>query len=161
MISERDIPNFHVVHPYLWRGAAPTEEGLRVLKASGVRTIIDLRISPKKVAAERRLVEAMGLRFINLPMSGDPPTTRQIETFLATSTSAEQQPVFIHCQHGADRTGTLLGIYRERVEGWDFDRAYKEMRRYGFDPRWRKLTATVRRYAPPDPARSRGGQERP
>jgi protein tyrosine/serine phosphatase len=148
-ISAAEIPNFHVTHPFLWRGAAPTEAGLRALKAQGVRTIIDLRISPKKVKAERRFVEGLGLRFINLPMSGDPPTTREIDTFLKTATSAADQPVFVHCQHGADRTGTLIGIYRERVDGWDFDRAYKEMRRYGFDPHWKRLTATVRHYAPP------------
>jgi len=147
-VSAQDVPNFHVIYPFLWRGAAPTEAGLRSLKSQGVRTVIDLRIAPKKVAAERRFVESLGLRFINLPMSGDPPTDKQIKTFLKTVTSATDQPVFLHCQHGADRTGTLIGIYRERVDGWDFNRAYKEMRRYGFDPHWKKLTATVRRYAP-------------
>jgi protein tyrosine phosphatase (PTP) superfamily phosphohydrolase (DUF442 family) len=147
-VSAHEIPNFHVVYPTLWRGAAPTEAGLRTLKAQGVRTVIDLRIAPKSVAAERRFVEGIGLTFINLPMSGDPPTTKQIETFLRTTTSAARQPVFVHCQHGADRTGAMIGIYREHVDGWSFDRAYAEMRRYGFDPRWHKLTATVRRYAP-------------
>jgi len=148
VVSAAEVPNFHVVYPFLWRGAAPTMSGLRTLKAQGVRTVIDLRISPKKVAAERRFAESLGLRFINLPMSGDPPTARQVETFLRTATSATDQPVFVHCQHGADRTGTMMGIYRERVDGWDFDHAYREMRRYGFDPHWKKLTATVYRYAP-------------
>jgi tyrosine-protein phosphatase SIW14 len=156
VVSAQEIPNFYATYPYLWHGAAPTEAGLRALKAQGVHTVIDLRISPKKVAAERRFVESLGLRFINLPMSGDPPTNRQIDTFLKTTTNAADQPVFVHCQHGADRTGTMMAIYRERVDGWDFDRAYKEMRRYGFDPRWKKLTATVRRYAPSSRANKAG-----
>ncbi len=114
----------------------------------GVRTIIDLRISPRRVAAERKEVDTLGMRFINLPMSGDPPTTAEVQTFLATVSDPARQPVFVHCQHGADRTGTMVGIYREQVDHWDFARTYKEMRRYGFNPQWRKLTATVRKYAP-------------
>jgi protein tyrosine phosphatase (PTP) superfamily phosphohydrolase (DUF442 family) len=156
-ILEKEIPNFHVVHPTLLRGAAPTPDGLRHLKSLGVKTVIDLRISPKKVAAERALVETLGMRFINLPMSGDPPTAREVKTFLATTTDPAQPTVFVHCQHGADRTGTMIGIYREQVDGWSFDRVYREMRQYGFSPEWRRLTATVRRYAAPKTTSGGGG----
>ena len=44
-----DLPNFHPVGPGIWRGAAPTEAGLRHLKAMGIKTVIDLRIAPKTV----------------------------------------------------------------------------------------------------------------
>ena len=153
-ISRNDVPNFHSVKPYLLRGAAPDPQGLKKLAEAGVRTIIDLRIAPRKVTAERREVQALGMRFINLPMSGDPPTQKEIDTFLATVRDPASLPVFVHCQHGADRTGTMVGIFREQDEGWGFEPTYREMRRYGFNPHWRKLTATVRRYAPGKPVPS-------
>jgi tyrosine-protein phosphatase SIW14 len=142
------IPNFHNVAPGITRGAAPTPEGLKALKAMGVQTIIDLRISPPLVRREAAEAHAMGFRFINLPMGSDPPTTKQVATFLATLKDAQQHPVFVHCQHGADRTGCMVGIYRETQQGWDFTRTWTEMRRYGFNPHWSHLTDSVRRRAP-------------
>jgi tyrosine-protein phosphatase SIW14 len=142
------IPNFHVVHPFLVRGGAPTPEGLAHLKRLGVRTVIDLRIAPKRVRAERQLVEGLGMRSINLPMSSEAPTPHELQTFVKTVRDPASQPVFLHCEHGADRTGCLVGVYRVRYDGWSFDRAYREMRRYGFTPAYHKLTATVRRFAP-------------
>jgi tyrosine-protein phosphatase SIW14 len=141
------IPNFHAVSPGITRGAAPTPEGLKALKTMGVQTIIDLRISPPLVRREAAEAHALGFRFINLPMGSDPPTTKQVAVFLATLKDAPQHPVFVHCQHGADRTGCMVGIYRETQQGWDFSRTWAEMRRYGFNPRWSHLTDSVRRRA--------------
>lgn len=151
------IPNFHIVHPWLWRGAAPTDAGIRKLQAAGVVTVIDLRISPKKVRAERKRVEALGMQFINLPMSGDPPTSHEIETFLRETTAPNHPRIFVHCQHGADRTGTMVGLYRERVDGWAFDHTYREMRRFGFNPHWKRLKATVQNAAQPGGGRYDAG----
>jgi tyrosine-protein phosphatase SIW14 len=150
-VSEHELPNFHAVAPGLLRGAAPTPEGLETLQKMGVKTIIDLRIAPKTVAKERAQLDKMGVRFINLPMSGEPPTEAQIQTFMKTIADPAQQPVFVHCQHGADRTGTMIGIYREQVAGWPYEKTYKEMRKYGFNSHWKKLSATVRRFAPTTP----------
>ena len=148
-VSKHDLPNFHAVTPTLFRGAAPTPQGLEDLQKMGIKTIIDLRIAPKTVAKEHAQLDRMGVHFINLPMGGDqPPTDKQIEIFLTTLADPAQQPIFVHCQHGADRTGTMIGIYREHVAGWPYDKTYKEMLKYGFDPRWTKLSDTARRYAP-------------
>ncbi len=142
-----DLPNFHAVAPHVWRGAAPTVGGLKRLKAMGVHTIIDLRIAPKTVRREGQTARAMGFRFINLPMGADPPTAGQVSAFLAAMDRAGTDPVFVHCQHGADRTGCMVGIFRETRQGWVFPRAYAEMRRDGFDPRWGKLRRAVQQRA--------------
>src|SRR5579871_1677776 len=144
----QNLPNFHPVAPGIWRGGAPTVAGLYQLRARGIRTIIDLRISPRLVRQEKAKAQRLGFHWINLPMGSDPPTAREVATFLATLQRAPQEPVFVHCQHGADRTGCLIGIWRETQESWAFARTWQEMRRYGFNPRWGKLTRAVRRRAP-------------
>ena len=138
------LPNFHPVAPGIWRGAAPTDAGLKQLKAMGVKTIIDLRISPKLVKKESAEARRMGFQWINLPMGAEAPTPAQVKTFLATLDLAPNEPVFVHCQHGADRTGCMVGIYREVKQGWDFPKTWAEMRQDGFDPRWHKLTGAVK-----------------
>ncbi len=141
------LPNFHAVAPGIYRGAAPTEEGLQQLRAKGIHTIIDLRISPRQVRQEKALAQRLGFTWINLPMGSDPPTSHQVSTLLAALKRAPQQPVFVHCQHGADRTGCMIGIWRETEQGWSFSRAWAEMRQDGFNPRWGKLTQAVRERA--------------
>ena len=142
-----DLPNFHQTAPGIWRGAAPTDTGLKQLKAMGVKTIIDLRIAPKTVKKEGVTARAMGFNFINLPMGSDPPTPKEVSTLLATLKQAPQTPVYVHCQHGADRTGCMIGIYRVTQQGWTFPQAYTEMRRDGFNPRWVKLREAVQERA--------------
>jgi hypothetical protein len=41
---------------------------------------------------------------------------------------------FIHCTHGQDRTGLIVGEYRIRSCGWTKELARKEMKEYGFHP---------------------------
>jgi protein tyrosine phosphatase (PTP) superfamily phosphohydrolase (DUF442 family) len=112
-----DLPNFHTVGPRIWRGAAPTVAGLQKLRAMGVHTIIDLRISPDLVKQEKVEAQQMGFTWINLPMGSDPPTPREVSTFLAALKRAPQEPVFVHCQHGADRTGGRRCVRTASIRG--------------------------------------------
>ena len=148
IITSKDVPNFHIVEPFLLRGGAPNLRGFQELKKIGVKTVIDLRIAPKHVAAERKMALSLGMTYINLPMSADPPTPKQIDTFLTTSRNPSDQKVYVHCQYGADRTGCMVGIYREKFDGWAYPRTYAEMRRYGFKRYLHKLANTVRKFAP-------------
>ena len=145
-----DLPNFHTVAPGIYRSAAPTPAGLKRLRAMGVRTIIDLRISPRLVRQEKAEAQRLGFRWINLPMGSDPPTPREVSALIATLKRAPQEPVLVHCQHGADRTGCMIGIWRVTQQNRTFPQAWAEMRQDGFDPRWHKLTQAVRQ-------RARGG----
>lgn len=146
-----DLPNFHEVHPFLYRGGQPTEAGLKKLKEMGITTIIDLRGSPEMVFDERKAATALGLKCINLPMSSKAPTKEQVRTFLETVEEAQKQPdkskVFVHCAHGSDRTGCMVGLWRVTHDGWNYDQAYKEMRRYWFTPKFTNLSGTVAEYA--------------
>ena len=147
-VQSTALPNFHTVAPGIYRGAAPTVDGLRKLKAMGVGTIIDLRIAPKTVKKEGQTARAMGFKWINLPMGAEAPTKKEVDTLLATLNAATpQSPVFVHCQHGADRTGCMLGVYRVTHDHWTYDQAMAEAHKYGFNRRWTNLSNTVRRYA--------------
>lgn len=138
------LPNYHEVGPGIYRGGAPTWQGLKTLQAKKVKTIIDLRIEKKLWPAAKKRATAMGFTWMHLPMGREAPTRKQVDTLLDALANAEKSPVYVHCQHGADRTGCMIGIYRVQVQGWTFDQAWAEMRKYGFKPYLDELKAAVR-----------------
>jgi protein tyrosine/serine phosphatase len=147
-----DLPNFHEVHPYLYRSGEPTEAGLQRLKDHNIKTVIDLRAPTEKALDEKKWAEANGVKYINLPMSSQPPTKQQVDTFMAEVQKAKADTnkngaVLVHCAHGSDRTGCMVGIWRVTQDGYDYDKAYKEMRHYWFTPKFTKLSGTVAEYA--------------
>lgn len=126
--SANPLTHFYQVDPSLYRGAQPTPEGFRRLADMGIKTIVSLRAQGKTHRAEeRQLVESLGMRWVSLPMrSYWRPTDPQVRAFLELVSDPHRQPVFVHCQKGEDRTGSLVAAYRIARQGWIPQRAYAE-----------------------------------
>lgn len=60
------------------------------------------------------------------------PEMEDIVRFLQIVTDPSRTPAFVHCQHGADRTGLMCAVYRVAVCGWSKEEALKEMTEGGF-----------------------------
>jgi protein tyrosine phosphatase (PTP) superfamily phosphohydrolase (DUF442 family) len=129
------IGNFGKVNDRFYRGSLPKQSDYAGLVALGVKTIISLRHRPDDHV--RQSAERAGMRYINLPMNvrGYPPADLA-PRFLALVNDPENWPVYVYCHGGRHRTGVMTAIYRMAVDGWDVQRAYAEMRRYGFYKRW-------------------------
>jgi protein tyrosine/serine phosphatase len=122
------IPNLHEVAPTFYRGAQPTAEGMRVLSALGVRTVINLRA----LHDDADLLEGTDLGVESICFNTWHPEEEDVVRFLRLVTDPVRQPVFVHCMHGADRTGMMCAIYRVAVCGWTKDEAIREMTTGGF-----------------------------
>jgi protein tyrosine/serine phosphatase len=121
------IHNFSQVDEHVYRGAQPTGEGFRYLADHGIKIVLDLREGGGRSVSEERVVEADGMRYINVPMSGlTPPTAAETEKVLALLEDPTAGPVFVHCMRGADRTGSVIAAYRIDHYGWDNARALQE-----------------------------------
>ena len=55
------IENFQEVDSHVYRGAQPTEEGLKYLAKVGVKTVIDLRENNGRSRKEEQAVTAAGM----------------------------------------------------------------------------------------------------
>jgi protein tyrosine phosphatase (PTP) superfamily phosphohydrolase (DUF442 family) len=136
MVAEESLPNFHVVEPYLWRGAAPNVEGVDELKRLGVKTIVDLRRSPQGTSWEGAYAITHGLRYINVPMGNSIPTLTKQRKVLAVIDQAANDPskgpVFLHCSHGSDRTGFMVACWRVQHDKRSILEAFTEMMQHGF-----------------------------
>lgn len=145
----QEIPNFHEVHPWLFRGGQPRRDGMRELYDMGVRTVIDLRCDPNQIASEQQICEEHGMRFVSMPMvTSRKPTQQQINNFLSVVDNAHKTSdggaVFVHCHHGSDRTGTMIAIYRMLRDHYSYSQAYNEMLRYGFNQDLTTLATAVK-----------------
>ena len=130
-----ELSNFHQVNEKLYRGAQPRDGGLLKLRGLGVRTIINLRGEDERSRAEEAEARALGLRYFGVPMAGHArPTDAQVARVLEIIDAPENQPVFVHCKRGADRTGTIIALYRVTHDGWTSEAAKAEANRYGM--RW-------------------------
>ncbi len=127
------MPNFYQINSKLFRGGQPTDLGLRDLKEKyDIKTIVYLRGKGDKAEKERKLVEAAGMKFINVPLHNwFRPKQSQIEKAIAEITKDENQPVFVHCKRGADRTGTVIAVYRMKFDDWNAKQAYAEAKKFG------------------------------
>jgi uncharacterized protein (TIGR01244 family) len=123
--------NFGQVGPALYRGAQPDAACLDHLAKLGVRTIVSLRDDEEDTAREQGLAEARGMRFTNVPMSGfRRPDDAEVRRALEVIGEQANQPVFVHCKRGRDRTGVVVAAWRMAREGWSLDQAYDEAKRF-------------------------------
>jgi tyrosine-protein phosphatase SIW14 len=137
-ISIPGVRNAGEVSDHLYRGAQPMLSQLPELKKLGVTTVIDLREEfPSTAEEERRKVEALGMRFVSIPIGGFAnPKTTDLAAFFRLLRDSPQQTIFIHCQFGKDRTGVMIAAYRMAFENWSADQAFDEMMAVGFNRFW-------------------------
>ena len=127
-----DLPRFFKVSERFYRGAQPTADGFRRLKELGIKTIVNLREEDELEKAEKEAVERLGLQYHNISLPGlSRPTDEQVARVMKIIDDPENGPVFVHCRRGADRTGTIVAVYRISNEGWTGDKALTEAKRYG------------------------------
>lgn len=142
------VPNAGKISDVLFRGAQPSAQGLAELKKLGITTIIDLRGNRGPVNRERAQAEALGMHFIDIPVSGwSAPSNAQVAEFLKLFQRDPTQKVFVHCYFGRDRTGVMVAAYRMTQQNWTPDQALSEMNSFGFhDHLYPAMKSYVRRF---------------
>jgi tyrosine-protein phosphatase SIW14 len=141
-----------------YRGARPektaAQQAYRDLAALGIRTIINLESKGTADTEQATVNEALGpgkITVISFPINLWhifllSTSHEQIKDGLFKALQSAPKPVFIHCQHGKDRTGAVVLLYRlKRTELGPGD-AYKEARHYRFSRFNFGLKGTIHRY---------------
>ncbi len=133
----RGVSNFGRVTDTLYRGGQPDLDGLRALQAMGVGIVVNFRDERGEMAAEKRQVESLGMKYVGIPWSGhDEPSSAQVVEFLDLIRANPKAKIFVHCKHGADRTGVMVAAYRVAVDHKPVAEAVSEMHQFHYDWFW-------------------------
>ena len=89
------------------------------------------------MAAEKRQVESLGMKYVGIPWSGhDEPSSAQVVEFLDLIRANPKAKIFVHCKRGADRTGVMVAAYRVAVDHKPVAEAVSEMHQFHYDWFW-------------------------
>jgi tyrosine-protein phosphatase SIW14 len=143
-IAKEGLPNFFKVSDILYRGAQPTKNGFLELKKMGIKTIINLR----EYHTDENFINGMGFTYFQIPTSTSNPLRGHYQKFLDIVKNPDLQPVFVHCQRGADRSGTAIALYRITIQKWDTDEAIRELQEggYGYHSIYKEIIKFIRNF---------------
>jgi protein tyrosine/serine phosphatase len=143
LTPRNDIPglkNYAKVSDALHRGQQPTAEGFAELKKMGIKTVVNLR----SFNSDRSELEGLGLQYVHIYCKAWHPEDEDVVKFLQVVSDPKNQPVFVHCQHGADRTGMMVASYRIVEQGWSVEDAAKELGHFGFHTVWTDIATYLK-----------------
>lgn len=113
-------PRIALLNPlndWLYRGPQPEEKEFEKLKQKGIKTVVNFRDEPKWIEWEKSKVEALGMKYVNLPWNiMKPADPKLMDRFFEVLSDPKNQPVFFHCKHGRDRSGVMATLALMRYE---------------------------------------------
>jgi len=136
------VPNLHKVTDRIYRSAQPSAAGMKRLESLGIRTVINLRA----FHSDRGTVQGTALFDEELSIKTWHLEDEDVVRVLRLLSDPAGGPYLVHCQHGADRTGTMVAMYRIVVQGWPRETAIDELVNggYGFHPVWKNILGYLR-----------------
>ena len=147
--KSKGIENLTRAADGVYRGARPLNvDEMQALSNLGIKSILNLQggdmesslwklISwnepgekPEYIAAEKSVAAQFNIAFTNIPLNSLDPVTadedKQIDQAIEFLHNKNNQPVYVHCEHGKDRTGLVVALYKIKYEGMSVDAAYNE-----------------------------------
>lgn len=117
------------------RGPRPNRQMLETAKSQGFNTIVNLEDEPLSVTEEEALANELEMTHLSLPLSWwTRPPDEKVNEILSHMVRSSAAPMLLHCKHGEDRTGMMVGLFRVFIQGWTPQDAYREMLDKGFHP---------------------------
>ncbi len=117
------LPNAYQVSHWLYRGGQPTRQGYEELVKMGIKTVVNLRVTPQN----KKIIEGLPLTVYQVPLNPVMLNTDGVEEVLKLLSNPANYPIYLHCRYGSDRTGTIVALYRMTVEEWPREHAIQEM----------------------------------
>jgi protein tyrosine phosphatase (PTP) superfamily phosphohydrolase (DUF442 family) len=112
----------------LFSSGMPTAEQIPSLSEKQIGVVINLATykSEGAIPNEKELVEAEGIKYYNIPVEWNNPTSENLNEFLNVMEAHKDSKVLVHCQANY-RATCFVTLYRIIKLGWDQESAYADM----------------------------------
>jgi len=139
----KGLPNLHRVTPMLYRSAQPDKNSGDAIARLGIKTVLSFRKRDK----DEPLHNTPGVSFKRYPLYTWDIEEEDILAVLRILNDPANQPILVHCTHGADRTGLMMASYRMIVQGWSKETAIAEMKKgdYEYHVIWKNIERRIRK----------------
>ncbi len=108
----------------LFIAGQPDRQGLQMARDAGIDLVVNMRMPNEMNWDEKSVVEGLGMRYLNIPISGSGPAfdPEMIESLHELVTAHPDQKILMHCASG-NRTSAWYGIYLVEKEGYKLEEA--------------------------------------
>lgn len=128
-----DAPNVSTVQDKIFFSGQPTAASLLGFREKGVKTVINLRTETEMQALdfdESKLVESLGMKYINIPIGRDEPSDETISFLMNTIETSSLEPMLMHCA-SSTRVGYAWAMYRGTRGGESVQDAIEQGKKAG------------------------------
>jgi len=124
----KDIYNYLFLNEKLSNSGMPTAEQMKEVADAGVTVVINLAqvTSQGALPDENRLVESLGMKYIQIPVDWSNPTKQDLDEFFSAMDVHKEEKKLVHCQSNYRATG-FITLYRILLLGWEKESAFKDM----------------------------------
>ena len=138
-----EIRNFLPLSEKLFTGGMPDAGQLRDASGEGIQVVINLALHdiPTALPEEEKLVESLGMKYINIPVIWNNPTRENLDQFLDAMDAHRDEKVLVHCEANY-RATAFPALYRILRQGWKREDALEVMHRIWNEekyPVWKKF----------------------
>ena len=129
-----NLPNkFRRISDQIYAGAAPTSEQIKEMQHRfGLTAVLSLdNQAGMKIAPT---LASLKIKHFFYPINPEESIIGSNLKFLAKNLNQilSNQPIYIHCLAGKDRTGLIQAIFRIKKQNWQVDKALSEVKQYGY-----------------------------
>jgi protein tyrosine phosphatase (PTP) superfamily phosphohydrolase (DUF442 family) len=116
----KDIYHYQYLDENLSSSGMPTADQLKDVAVAGVQLVINLapHDAPNAIPEEARLVESLGMEYINIPITWRAPEVDGLTRFLNEMDAHAGKKILVHCEANY-RASAFVMLHRVLRLGWN------------------------------------------